>query len=141
MTPPPSARVPKADIPGIQLALDEQHGRIETLVERVGDLYHKIDNITSAIVDLKTVIAAAQAQNPPSFSTSLNIVRDLVILIGAAVSGVIFIATSQTTGRQNLIEYRMEQMERRHNEAKTWSPTTEEIRPERDRERSPLISR
>lgn len=94
--------------------LDEHDMRIVTLVERVGSLDHKVDAVISAVSDLKTIVAASQAKSSVTFGGILSYTRDLAVLVGLAVSAIVYITMASTSGRTALVEYRMEQMELAH---------------------------
>ena len=95
--------------------LDEHDMRISTLVDRVGSLDHKVDAIIGAVADLKTVMAANQAKATISFGGVLAYTRDLAVLVGLAVTAIVWITLSSTSRESTLLHYRIEQIEREYN--------------------------
>ena len=105
---------PRTGRPTLEKILDEHDMRISTLVDRVGSLDHKVDAIIDAVSDLKTAIATTNAKTSITFGGVLAYTRDLAILVGLAVSAIVYITMASTSGRTTLVEYRMEQMELAH---------------------------
>jgi len=95
--------------------LDEHDMRIGTLVDRVGSLDHKVDVVISAVADLKTVFAASQARSTITFGGVLSYTRDLAVLVGLAVTAIVWITLSSTSRESTLLHYRIEQLEHEHN--------------------------
>ena len=98
----------------LEKILDEHEVRLTVLGDRVAGVEHKADLIITALSDLKTAFAAAQARGNLTLGGSLDAILKAGLIIGLTVSAIIYVTSSSTAKEYAVLQYRLEQLEKSH---------------------------
>jgi cytochrome c-type biogenesis protein CcmH/NrfG len=85
--------ISKKSIEDFEFLLAHHDSQIASVKGEVGEIKNKLDTVINAVSALNNALTLASSKNPFNLPAALSVVRDGAIVLGLAVSAIIYVTT------------------------------------------------
>lgn len=85
--------ISKKSIEDFEFLLAHHDSQIASVEGEIGEIKNKLDTVINAVSALNNALTLASSKNPFNLPATLSVVRDGAIVLGLAVSAIIYVTT------------------------------------------------